>query len=74
MRSWQEGGGTSKKGDKVGTPHLSTVPSGTVVPNPVGLSPPEVLVKLVEPERGGSGGLSSSPSAMRGEIKGVGGR
>lgn len=45
-------------------PHLSTGPSGTDGPRPVGLSPTEVPEKLVEPERGGNGGFSSSPSAM----------
>lgn len=66
-------GGESQQGgagDRQGTgrrqtdPHLSTGPSSTDGPRLAGLSPTELPEKLVEPERGGNGGFSSSPSAM----------
>lgn len=55
-------------------PHLSAAASGTTGPGLPGLSPTEELEKLLEPERGGSGGFSSSPSAReRGGRHGTGG-
>lgn len=62
----QQGGAGDRQGTgrRQADPHLSTGLSGTDGPRPVGLSPAEVPEKLVEPERGGNGGFSSSPSAV----------